>query len=72
MGTPGFMSPEQALGALDRVGPATDTFGLGATLYAVLTGEPPFRSLLEARDGRCRPPRQVRLYVTGLRWRRSV
>jgi serine/threonine-protein kinase len=60
MGTPGFMSPEQARGEWDGVGPATDVFGLGATLYAVLTGEAPFRSLAEARGGTCRPPRQLR------------
>jgi serine/threonine-protein kinase len=60
MGTPGFMSPEQAKGEWDGVGPATDVFGLGATLYAVLTGEAPFRSLAEARTGTCRPPRQLR------------
>jgi tetratricopeptide (TPR) repeat protein len=49
MGTPGFCSIEQALGQVDAVGPASDVFGLGATLYALLTGVPPFeaQSLLE-------------------------
>jgi serine/threonine-protein kinase len=60
MGTPGFMSPEQAKGEWGGVGPVTDVFGLGATLYAVLTGEAPFRSLAEAQAGTCRPPRQLR------------
>ncbi len=42
-GTPGFWPPEQATGALDQVGPASDIYSLGATLYAMLTGTTPFR-----------------------------
>ncbi len=42
IGTPAFMSPEQAAGDPDQIGPASDVYGLGATLYYVLTGQAPF------------------------------
>lgn len=42
LGSPCYMSPEQAVGDHDQVGPASDMYSLGATLYEMLTGEPPF------------------------------
>jgi serine/threonine-protein kinase len=42
VGTPAFMPPEQAQGRLDQVGPRSDVFSLGATLYALLTGTAPY------------------------------
>ena len=42
MGTPQFMSPEQALGRVDQIDARTDQFALAAITYAMLTGRAPF------------------------------
>lgn len=65
LGTPAFMSPEQAMGDLSRIGPASDVYSLGATLYTLLTGQTPVEgrdlgeTLQRVRYGDIRRPRDV-------------
>ncbi|OAI47349.1 hypothetical protein AYO44_09575 [Planctomycetaceae bacterium SCGC AG-212-F19] len=65
VGTPAYMAPEQAAGARDRLGKHTDVFGLGAILYEILTGRPPFTAtdtnelLRQARDETPPAPRAL-------------
>jgi WD40 repeat protein/serine/threonine protein kinase len=65
LGTPSYMPPEQAAGNTEEIGPLSDVYSLGAVLYCLLTGRPPFQSaslmvtLQQVIHDDPVPPRQV-------------
>ena len=65
LGTPAYMSPEQARGDLEHLGAQCDVYSLGATLYCLLTGKPPLENqdagamLRSAKTGDFPPPRKL-------------
>ncbi len=68
LGTPAYMSPEQAAGRLDQLTTATDIYSLGATLYCLLTDRAPFEGetaevLPRVQEGEFPPPRAVNRHV---------
>lgn len=69
IGTPAYMSPEQTEGKLDQLGPASDVYSLGATLYHLLVGKPPnancdvMERIVRTQKGHVAPPGSIHAMI---------
>lgn len=69
VGTPSYMAPEQAAGRSNEIGPSSDVYSLGAVLYELLVGRPPFRAstpletMLQVLESEPAPPRLLNAQV---------
>lgn len=70
LGTPSYMPPEQAMGDVEKIAESSDVYSMGAVLYELLTGRPPFRAstavdtLLLVRDAEVVSPRLLNVSVS--------
>jgi serine/threonine protein kinase len=70
LGTPNYMPPEQAGGDTEAIGVRSDVYSMGAILYALVTGRPPFQAatsldtIMQVLDGEPAPPRQLNRAVS--------
>ena len=77
MGTPNYMPPEQAAGNAKNIAAPADVYSLGAILYELLTGRPPFQgttllaTLDQVRNQEPTPPRRLRGHMSPT-WKRSA